>query len=495
MGNAFLNALVPPSVQGAGAYLMDQASSFLDGLDEPVRPGDEGWLVLQLQQALKDVGFDLKVDGKFGPHTTNCVTSFQMQEGLQVDGVVGPQTWAKLADAKPRKPYEPESPEYDDARGEIPHLHVIYEQLARGSYDKIDLLTPGKNDWTMRQYDLVSLGYAQVASIGSEKTGFQAALYIPISGGMPLNPGNPIQAGPDALPPVVAFRGTDNTQGVLDDINPAGVGTYQMAMHDADVMGLIAKAASYGYGPPDVIGHSLGGAQAQLAAARYASMVGDVVTFQAPGIPAEEAAKVDPEVHKSSHYRVQGDLVPAGGEKVTTGNIYTFDGTADLEAKSVSGRLMEMVSEAHLAKPLAAVNDQRRADHREHVGGLERLYPEAAFDAMTVRKTVGDDVAKAPGVKDGEKTRKGVGNRARAFDSKAKIAEHWGKIRPDIVARARTEESAEDVGKWVRESFHKEAGWFDGKDASKSEVEQLVSQATRLVEEIRARGPGSSLGW
>jgi N-acetylmuramoyl-L-alanine amidase len=36
------------------------------------------------------------VDGVFGPITLNAVKQFQQSHGLTVDGIVGPQTWAKL---------------------------------------------------------------------------------------------------------------------------------------------------------------------------------------------------------------------------------------------------------------------------------------------------------------------------------------------------------------------------------------------------------------
>jgi peptidoglycan hydrolase-like protein with peptidoglycan-binding domain len=36
------------------------------------------------------------IDGIFGPKTETAVKDFQSGEGLTVDGIVGPQTWAKL---------------------------------------------------------------------------------------------------------------------------------------------------------------------------------------------------------------------------------------------------------------------------------------------------------------------------------------------------------------------------------------------------------------
>lgn len=58
--------------------------------------GASGSLVRQLQQALVEVGYDIDVDGDFGAATRNAVRDFQSNNDLDVDGVVGPNTWAAL---------------------------------------------------------------------------------------------------------------------------------------------------------------------------------------------------------------------------------------------------------------------------------------------------------------------------------------------------------------------------------------------------------------
>ncbi|MBI3082872.1 MAG: peptidoglycan-binding protein [Candidatus Omnitrophica bacterium] len=51
-----------------------------------------------IQRALKAAGFDPgPVDGKLGSRTRQAVREFQGVNGLQVDGIVGKRTWAKLA--------------------------------------------------------------------------------------------------------------------------------------------------------------------------------------------------------------------------------------------------------------------------------------------------------------------------------------------------------------------------------------------------------------
>ncbi|AUH45138.1 hypothetical protein CXR04_25535 [Streptomyces sp. CMB-StM0423] len=61
--------------------------------------GDSGERVVQLQCILHARGYDLGsdgVDGVFGPKTEAAVKKFQGDEGLSVDGQVGPDTWGAL---------------------------------------------------------------------------------------------------------------------------------------------------------------------------------------------------------------------------------------------------------------------------------------------------------------------------------------------------------------------------------------------------------------
>jgi peptidoglycan hydrolase-like protein with peptidoglycan-binding domain len=61
-----------------------------------VREGDQQHPVKTLQYLLRARGHDLIADGTFGPVTDAAVRGFQQQEGLAVDGIVGPATWPAL---------------------------------------------------------------------------------------------------------------------------------------------------------------------------------------------------------------------------------------------------------------------------------------------------------------------------------------------------------------------------------------------------------------
>lgn len=69
---------------------------------QTVSYGSVGSDVSALQEKLNKKGFKgqnglpLEVDGEFGMNTLFAVRAFQLAKGLEVDGIVGPKTWAKL---------------------------------------------------------------------------------------------------------------------------------------------------------------------------------------------------------------------------------------------------------------------------------------------------------------------------------------------------------------------------------------------------------------
>jgi len=75
-----------------------------------LKEGDSGEDVKQLQRDLKKLGYyNSSIDGYFGPKTRQAVMAFQADQGLVVDGIVGPYTYFVLLKALDiaNKNYEP----------------------------------------------------------------------------------------------------------------------------------------------------------------------------------------------------------------------------------------------------------------------------------------------------------------------------------------------------------------------------------------------------
>lgn len=81
-----------------GAILLNvlPAQAFSQAFYPTQSKGNKGVDVQALQYLLKQRGFSLTVDGDFGSGTETVVKSFQTQNGLSADGIVGPATWGKL---------------------------------------------------------------------------------------------------------------------------------------------------------------------------------------------------------------------------------------------------------------------------------------------------------------------------------------------------------------------------------------------------------------
>ena len=62
-----------------------------------LRRGSTGPEVRYLQELLGKIGYTLQTDGVFGPLTEQAVRLYQAEEGIETDGVVGPETWGRLA--------------------------------------------------------------------------------------------------------------------------------------------------------------------------------------------------------------------------------------------------------------------------------------------------------------------------------------------------------------------------------------------------------------
>jgi pimeloyl-ACP methyl ester carboxylesterase len=143
---------------------------------------------------------------------------------------------------------------------------------------------------------------------------------------MRLNPTAP-EPGREGAPnpqPMVAFRGTD--QGFDWSTNgESQVGRRQYEENSDAIRRLMQVQGGQRL---DLVGHSLGGALAQIAAARQTQDVGSLTTFQAPGISSADASAFDRnnrDGHVSvNHHRSSWDLVPMGGQQMTSGSFWHY---------------------------------------------------------------------------------------------------------------------------------------------------------------------------
>ena len=198
-----------------------------------------------------------------------------------------------------------------EATKEIPNQDIIYEQLAHNlAYGKYDLA------------QLKSWGYGapQVVVPLDELTGMFVVAVSPD----PTLDEETIKEIHGGIAPrtVIAFRGSTDAIDWADDVSPEGVGAMHFAAHKAEIAAALARYAKNG--PPDVTGHSLGGALAQMAAT--VGPVNRVVTFQAPGISPEMAALVPKDVQTTNH-RAAGDPVAWAGAEHLEGDDYIYNQT------------------------------------------------------------------------------------------------------------------------------------------------------------------------
>lgn len=179
-----------------------------------------------------------------------------------------------------------------------------YESLAK-DVDKI-YLDP-KKDQPLDQ----PFNYRLDKLIINKQTGFYAIGLISKS----LN---------DGRPPVLVFRGTDPTEAkdVLDDLNSQGIGRRQFDFAEIDILNWLNSAYEITKMKPDVIGHSLGGALAQLTASKFTSKIAKVITFNSPGINANNVIDFENRGGRNLqvvHYITKNDPVSFGGQRFLPG--------------------------------------------------------------------------------------------------------------------------------------------------------------------------------
>ncbi|MFI0421469.1 peptidoglycan-binding protein [Spongiactinospora sp. 9N601] len=63
--------------------------------------------VRKWQQQLRNRGWHIVVDGDYGQESKRLCANFQMEHGLEIDGIVGPITWEATWEARSTQPKSP----------------------------------------------------------------------------------------------------------------------------------------------------------------------------------------------------------------------------------------------------------------------------------------------------------------------------------------------------------------------------------------------------
>ncbi|ASK62400.1 cell wall-binding protein [Virgibacillus phasianinus] len=88
-GSVFAHGAAPDNGNTGNEEVVVPTVTVSSGL---ISAGDRGEAVSDVQSVLNNNGYDLNVDGIFGPITNDAVRDFQQDNDLLVDGIVGPHT-------------------------------------------------------------------------------------------------------------------------------------------------------------------------------------------------------------------------------------------------------------------------------------------------------------------------------------------------------------------------------------------------------------------
>jgi len=133
-------------------------------------------------------------------------------------------------------------------------------------------------------------------------------------------------------PPALVFRGTDFIDGdaIFSDSSDIGLPEFENN-RDSIKNWLTQISQDTTKNPskllPDVIGHSWGGAIAQIVATEYTSITGDIFTFNSPGVSQSTFNTFRRNLSRAgnksvSHYIVSGDFVSLFGEAFIPGKVF-----------------------------------------------------------------------------------------------------------------------------------------------------------------------------
>jgi peptidoglycan hydrolase-like protein with peptidoglycan-binding domain len=138
-----------------------------------LRNGSKGPAVTQLQNLLRNKGYNIAADGDFGPKTEAAVKKFQSSKGLVADGIVGPKTWAALKGGAVSNPGTPAGGKQVTAYVQGRPSTITVVPVGNGQYLRADA---AKNFKAM-QADAARAGINLTATSGFRSMEQQRVLY------------------------------------------------------------------------------------------------------------------------------------------------------------------------------------------------------------------------------------------------------------------------------------------------------------------------------
>ncbi|MEG4405249.1 calcium-binding protein [Microcoleus sp. MON2_D5] len=192
----------------------------------------------------------------------------------------------------------------------MPSSPAAYETIAK----QLVYIDNNPQSQTLVQTGLSAAGYQIDRTFDDPATGFHAIGLISTT--------------PDK-PPVLVVRGTDSPVDDLANADQRGAGFNQFEANKQALGNWLTQisqdtAKNPSRLPPDLLGHSLGGAITQLAATEFTSTIGDVVTFNSPGVDQNTVNTFKQKVGAGknvTHYIVSGDFVSLEGEAFLPGKV------------------------------------------------------------------------------------------------------------------------------------------------------------------------------
>lgn len=119
-----------------------------------LQSGSQGVQVKELQKLLNQHGYNLAVDGIFGSKTNSAVRDFQQKNKLDVDGIVGLNTWSSLrgksgnstTPTQTNNDFKYDDFKYDDFKyGDFKYGDFKYDDFKHDQYQESDTVKQAQN--------------------------------------------------------------------------------------------------------------------------------------------------------------------------------------------------------------------------------------------------------------------------------------------------------------------------------------------------------------